>query len=239
MSVVWHDLECGSYTADLALWEELTDAAEGPILDLGCCSGRVGLHLARYSHPVHGLDADRELVAAFNERARAAELAATATVGDARDFDLDEEFGMAIAPMQLIQLLGGAEGRLACLRCASRRLRPGAMLAVAIVDKIPAPQLEATSPPLPDARELDGWIYSSLPLEVTVDAEEMLIRRLRQTVSPEGELTEAVDEVRLQVLPARTLEAEAEEAGLRTLGRHEVAASDAHVGSTVVLLEAP
>ena len=239
MRVVWHDLECGSYTADLALWEELTDAADGPILDLGCGSGRVGLHLARYRHPVHGLDIDRDLVAAFDERARAAELAATATVGDARDFDLSEEFGMAIAPMQLIQLLGDREERLSCLRCAGRHLRSGAGMAVAIVDKIPAPHGEATGPPLPDARELDGWIYSSLPLDVTVGDEEMLIRRLRQTVSPEGELTEAVDEVRLRVLSAQTLEAEAEEAGLRTVGRHKVAASDAHVGSTVVLLEAP
>jgi SAM-dependent methyltransferase len=237
MRVIWHDLECGSYTADLELWEELTDAAEGPILDLGCGSGRVGLHLARYGHSVRGLDTDQDLVAAFNERAKAAELSGIATVGDAREFDLGEEFGMAIAPMQLIQLLGGEAERLACLRCVGRHLRSGRALAVAIVD--PAPASAGAGLPLPDARELDGWIYSSLPLDVTIDGEQIVVRRLRQKVSPAGDLTEDIDEVRLQVLAADTLEAEAEDAGMRPIGRREIAATDAHVGSTVVLLERP
>jgi len=239
MRVVWHDLECGSYTADLALWEELADGAEGQILDLGCGSGRVSLHLARYNHPMRGLDKDQDLVAAFNERASATELPAMATVGDAREFDLDREFGMAIAPMQLIQLLAGEDERLACLRCAQRHLSSGATLALAIVEQIPEPSQEAAAPPLPDARELDGWIYSSLPLETAVDAGAIVVRRLRQKVSPTGELSDSVDEVRLLALSAETVEAEAEAAGLRPAGRREVAATEAHVGSTVVLLEAP
>jgi SAM-dependent methyltransferase len=238
MRVIWHDLECGSYTADLALWEELTDGVEGPILDLGCGSGRVGLHLARYGHPVRGLDSDGDLVAAFNERANAAELPGMATVGDAREFSLGEKFGVAIAPMQLVQLLAGEGERLACLRCVAEHLRSGTMLAVAIVEEIPPPS-DATTPPLPDARELDGWVYSSLPLDVTLDAGAIVVRRLRQQVSPAGELSEEIDEVRLQVLSADSLESEAEELGLRPIGRRAVVAGDAHVGSTVVLLEAP
>ena len=27
MKVIWHDVECGGYAADLALWEELADGA--------------------------------------------------------------------------------------------------------------------------------------------------------------------------------------------------------------------
>ncbi len=40
---IWHDAECGAYAADLALWEELAAAAGGPVLDLGCGTGRVAL----------------------------------------------------------------------------------------------------------------------------------------------------------------------------------------------------
>jgi SAM-dependent methyltransferase len=236
--VVWHDLECGSYTADLPLWEELSDGVAGPILDLGCGSGRVGLHLARYGHKLHGLDLDADLVAAFDERALAAKLDAVATVGDAREFDLAEEFDLAIAPMQLIQLLGDSDERVACLRCVHRRLRSGGTFAPAIVDGVTATPSEAL-PQLPDARELDGWVYSSLPLDVTLDEGTIVVRRLRQKVSPAGDLSEEVDEVRLQVLSAETLEVEAVEAGLRPIGRREVAATDDHIGSTVVLLEAP
>ena len=72
-----------------------------------------------------------------------------------------------------------------------------------------------------------------------VDAGAIVVRRLRQTVSPDGELSDEVDEIRLQVLSAETLEREAVEAGLAPVGRREIPATDAHVGSTVVLLEAP
>jgi SAM-dependent methyltransferase len=237
MRVVWHDLECGSYTADLALWEELSDGIEGPILDLGCGSGRVGLHLARYGHPVHGLDLDSDLVAAFNERALAAGLGAKAAVGDAREFDLGEDFELAIAPMQLIQLLADGAERAACLLCAGRHLRSGGTLAIAIVDQVEASP-SGSLPLLPDARELDGWVYSSLPLEVGLEPGTIVIRRLRQKVSPAGDLSEEVDEVRLRTLTAAALEAEAIGAGLRPLGRHEVAPTEDHIGSTVVLLGA-
>ena len=37
---------------------------------------------------------------------------------------------------------------------------------------------------LPDVRELDGWVYSSLPLEVAVAGGGIEVRRLRQLVSP-------------------------------------------------------
>jgi len=44
-AAIWHDIECGAYTADLPLWEEL--AAGGAVLDVGAGTGRVALRLAR------------------------------------------------------------------------------------------------------------------------------------------------------------------------------------------------
>jgi hypothetical protein len=79
-------------------------------------------------------------------------------------------------------------------------------------------------------------VYSSLPIEALVDSESIRVRRLRQTVSPAGELSEEVDEVVLQALDAATLEAEAAEVGLRSVGRRSIPPTAAHVGSTVVLL---
>jgi SAM-dependent methyltransferase len=230
-ATIWHDVECGAYAADLPLWEELADAAGGPVLDLGCGTGRVALHLARRGHRVLGLDREPELVAALDERA--AGLPAEAQVGDAAGFSLGAEFGLVLAPMQLLQLLD-REGRAGCLAAAAAHLRPGGLAALAIVDEIPA--AEAGAAPLPDSREVDGRTYSSLPLESRVDAEEIVVRRLRQTVSPRGELSEEVDEVRLARLDAAAIEAVGRAGGLRPTGRREIAATADHVGSTAVLL---
>jgi SAM-dependent methyltransferase len=237
--VIWHDIECGGYEADLSFWERIADPLEGPILDLGCGSGRVSLHLARRGNQMHGLDTAAELVAALNRRADSAKLPATATVGDARAFAIEEEFALAIAPMQLIQLLCGPAERIACLRCVAKHLRSGSTLAVAIVDGFPAELTEEAPPPLPDVREVDGWLYSSLPLDAGLEVGSIVVRRLRQLVSPEGQLSDALDEIPLRVLSAETLELEATEAGLGLGGRHLIPPTETHVGSTVVLLEAP
>jgi SAM-dependent methyltransferase len=232
-TTIWHDVECGGYSADLELWEELASSAGGPVLDLGCGTGRVALHLARRGHEVTGLDLDPELVDAFEARAEG--LPARALAADARDFDLENEFALALAPMQLVQLFAKEGDRAAFLSRLAPHLRPGAIAALAIVEDVEggvAGELEA----IPDAREIDGWLYASLPVETAVGVDRILVRRVRKTVSPAGELRRQPDEVSLRVLSADRLELEAEGAGLRPAGRRRVAITDAHVGSTVVLL---
>ncbi|MGC1851803.1 MAG: class I SAM-dependent methyltransferase [Solirubrobacterales bacterium] len=231
-SVVWHDAECGSYTADLPLWEELAKGADGAILDLGCGTGRVAIHLARRGHGVTGLDVDPLLVATFIERAR--ELPARAVVGDARDFSLGAEFGLVMAPMQLLQLFSDPQERRCCLDCVAVHLVGGGLAAFAIVESMPA---AVDGPPLlPDTREVEGWVYSSLPVDALVDDGMIRVRRLRQTVSPTGELEEELHEVGLRELEAAVLESEARQAGLRPAGRRAIPPTAEHVGSTVVLL---
>jgi hypothetical protein len=100
---------------------------------------------------------------------------------------------------------------------------------------MPAPEADAA--PLPDVREVDGWVYSSLPIDTRVDAGGILVRRLRQVVSPSGESSDEIDEIRLRHLSAEALEQEALEAGLAPAGRCEIPATEAHVGSIVLLIE--
>ncbi len=235
-AVVWHDLECGTYTEDLSTWAALVTEGDGAVLDLGCGTGRVALALANDGRRVIALDRDPGFIAELARRA--AGLPVATHVGDAAGFELGERFRVVLAPMQLVQLLGGGGERERCLRCVAEHLVDGGLLAAAIVEGTPAAMPgEAWAPPLPDAREVDGWVYSSLPLETGIDAERIVVRRLRQVVSPSGELSEEVDETPLWRLTADRLEDEARAAGLRPAGRRPIPAGDAHVGSTVVLLE--
>jgi len=230
---IWNDVECGSYAADFGLWEELAEQADGPILDLGCGTGRVALHLARRGHTVVGLDVEAELVAALSERGDG--LPIQPVLGDVRGFELDTDIALAVAPMQLVQLLPGRADRLECLRCIAAHLLPGGRIAFAIVERLP--EASEGEPPLPDVREVDGWVYSSLPLDAVDIGEEIVIRRLRQTVSPAGELSDEGNEIRIRTLSADELENEGMACGFVPLARREIPPTDLHVGSTVVVLE--
>jgi SAM-dependent methyltransferase len=234
--VIWHDLECGAYAADLPLWSTLAAEAGGPVLDLGCGTGRVSLPLSTAGIDVVGVDREAVFVAELNARAARDGLAVTARVGDVRDLELGGSFALAVAPMQLLQILGGEEERRACLESISRHLGRDGRAAFAVVEDFDA--AHEGPPPLPDVLEVDGWVYSSLPVSVRPAWEGIIITRLRQIVSPQGEMTEEQDEVHLSDLPAERLEEEAEAAGLRPAARLQIDQTDTHVGSTVVVVEA-
>lgn len=232
-NVIWHDAENGSYAADLALWEELAERQGGTVLELGCGTGRVALHLARRGYEVVGLDTDPDLLAVLGTRGE--DLPLSALEADAREFDLEDPAALILAPTHLLQLLADTEERAECLKCVAGALRPGGLLAAAIIEGMPEP--DGAPPPLPDVREVDGWVYSSLAIEAAVGPGEIVVRRLRQTVSPEGELSEEPNEVRIATFAAETLEAEAAEFGLVPAGRHVIPPTNLHVGSLVVVLE--
>ena len=241
---IWHDVECGAYAADLPLWEELAERQGGTVLELGCGTGRVALHLARRGHEVIGLDLDPGLLAVLRERAsdwrhsgvgREPEALVEPLLADAREFALEEQASLVLAPTHLLQLLPDAEERAKSLRCIADALRPGGLLAASIIEEMP--EADGAPPPLPDVREVDGWVYSSLAVEAAIGPGEIVVRRLRQTVSPEGSLREEPNEVRIATFSAGTLEAEAAAHGLAAAGRRSIPPTSMHEGSLVVLLE--
>jgi SAM-dependent methyltransferase len=235
---IWHDVECASYEADLPLWRELASQARGPILDLGCGTGRVALDLAALGHDVTGVDSEPSFTAALAARAREGGLRVRAETADARSFVLaGQAFALAIAPMQVAQLLGGREGRARMLACVRRHLRPGGLLAVALADPFEGiPEDEDPAPPLPDVREEDGWVYSSTPVDVRSEGGATAIERLRQAVSPSGELDESLATILLDSVTPEQLEGEASDFTVRE--RRHVPATVDYVGSVVVMLEA-
>jgi SAM-dependent methyltransferase len=237
-SVIWHDVECGSYDADLSLWRALADGARGPILDVGAGTGRVSLDLARRGHEVVALDAEAELLDELRRRAGAASLPVEVVCADARDFDLGRRFGLIIVPMQTLQLLGGSAGRSAFLRSAARHLAPGALLAAALADALDG-QLEDPSeavPALPDIREVDGTVYASHPIGVRVEPSGVVIERIRETVAPDGTRQAEGDEIHLDATDAAAVGVEASALGFEVLAPLAVAPTDDYVGSEVVLL---
>lgn len=236
-AVHWHDAECGAYTADLSLWEELAAHAGDPVLEVGCGSGRVALHLAGKGHEVWGIDRGRELLVACEQRATAQGVTVRTVLADATEFELPARFALILAPMQIAQTLEGEGERSALLSNVASHLGANGIAALALLDEQLPPGGEPTAA-APDTREVDGWTYSSQPIEVRLDDDALVARRLRQVITPAGDLhEESVHEDRFVLLEPERLEREARQFGLRPAGRRGVPATAEHAGSLVVLLE--
>jgi SAM-dependent methyltransferase len=229
---IWHDVENGSYAADLGLWRELAEDAAGPILDLGAGTGRVTCDLAGRGHAVTALDSDEALLAELRERAPEVDCC----VADARTFDLPgRSFALVLAPMQLVQILGGLDGRAAMLERVHAHLSPGGLLAAALADPYEALEEEDRSPPYPDMIERDGWVYSSQPVWVSEENGQVVVERHRQAVAPDGRLEEELAPFALDIVGAGQFEEEALAAGLTPAGRRTIPETPDHIGSGVVL----
>ena len=248
VSVIWHDLECGAYRADLDLWRELADASHAPgttvpLLDVGAGSGRVTLDLIRAGHRVTAIDLDGELLDAL--RRRAATSAAETIRADARSLELARrDHALCLVPMQTIQLLGGESGRGAFLRRAREHLRPGGLLACAIVADLEPFDCAATDTgPTPESVRVEGITYISSAVRVAIDRHTIEIERERRVVPPRsagrsGEQILERNVIGLDRLSAARLRREGRRAGLQPAGTRTIAATDEHVGSEVVLLRA-
>jgi SAM-dependent methyltransferase len=230
-AATWHDVEHGSYEADLPLWRQLAAATGGPILDLGAGTGRVAVDLAAQGHDVVALDSDPELLDELAARAASV----TTVHADARAFSIDAQFPLIIAPMSLVQILGGREGRVAMLRSVHAHLAPDGLFAAPISDPKDAVPEELIAPPLPDIIERDGWVFSSQPLSMYEQGGCVVIERRRQAVSPTGEIQQEDVRIEVGVVGLDEFEAEARDSGLRPVARKTVVETHDHIGSTVVL----
>lgn len=234
-AVIWHDVENGGYEADLAFWREIAAAADGPILDLGAGTGRVALDLAAAGHRVTALDRDAELLAELALRARQRGLQVDCVEADARRLEGLGPFGLILAPMQFVQIMGGPAARAVLLAGVAACLAPGGGFAAAIADLDEAVAAEDALPPRPDVGQRGDWIYSSLPLDVRPEPGGVAVEWLRQIVSPAGTLTEQRHTQMLDSVAPDEFEDEAGEHGLRPVGRREIGATEAYIGSMVVI----
>lgn len=242
-SVTWHDLECGGYRADLPLWLELAAATPGaPVVEVGCGTGRVALALARAGHPVTAVDVDAALLGELARRADG--LPVEVVRADARRLDLPSRgYALCVAAQQTVQLFGGPGPRARFLAAARRHLRPGGVLACAIVSELASYSVvDGDKPPPADHVRRDGRLYVSHATAMRVQARTIEVKRWRFVIGEGGSSDvlepSAVQVLQLARLTATQLEREACAAGLTPLPRLAIPETDEFLGSEVVLLRA-
>jgi SAM-dependent methyltransferase len=236
LGAVWHDLECGSYHEDLPLWRELARHARGAVLDVGAGTGRVTLDLARHGSEVIALDVDAALLDALAVRAQG--LPVETLLADARAFVLARRVSLVVAPMQTLQLLGGASGRAAFLGRALEHLARGGRLVAALADPLDCFDDEHVIAPPPDVRDVLGVRYSSQLVAVSEQNGSAAIRRRREILAPKRH--EAYDAVvTLDRVCADAVAEEGAQVGFLVEPHLSIPETEEYLGSTVVVLRAP
>lgn len=246
--IAWHEAECGDYREDLAIWRRLAGRHPYDVLELGCGTGRVAADLARHGHRVVGLDRDAVLLAALRER----DSRVRTVEADVRDFDLDEDFDLILAPMQMLQLLTEADDRRRALSALRRHLRPGGRFAAALLDIDLSDQprgvnLLADEGLEPERRRISPRLEAiSRTLSLQLEGESILTVSRRRELIATGPIDGSRQELapaefygyRLRLFGEGEFEAELARAGFALRAQLRVPPSELYVGSRILVAKA-
>lgn len=139
--VPFYDLLYDAQEDDLQMYCDFALSADGPILELGCGTGRVLIPLALEGHQVTGLELSAAMLAEAQAKVDAVRAADRVSLiqGDMRDFELRSRFALAIISINTFMHCYDIDQQLACLRCVHRHLKPGGRLVVDVFH--PDPQV--------------------------------------------------------------------------------------------------
>lgn len=114
---------------DVSFYVKEAAGVEGPVLELGCGTGRILLPLAREGQAVVGLDSSEQMLARCRAKLRDETPDVRDRVvlyhGDVRSFALGRTYPLIIAPFRVMQQLVTIEDQIKIVDCVARHLMPG------------------------------------------------------------------------------------------------------------------
>jgi len=114
---------------DVPFYVGMARESGGPVLEIGCGTGRVLIHTARAGVEVVGLDSSENMLALCREKLSREREEVRSRVelsrGDMRRFDFGRTFGLITTPFRPFQHLITVEDQLSCLACVGRHLADG------------------------------------------------------------------------------------------------------------------
>lgn len=114
------------HPGDIAFYFQEAVTANGPILEIGCGTGRVGAPIALAGLPYHGLDLSGSMLDEFRSKLIGTAYHDTPLHHSSMtDFNLAERFDLVISPFRAMAHLLTVEDQLACLACVLEHLLPG------------------------------------------------------------------------------------------------------------------
>ena len=126
---------------DIAFWERIATPVAGPILELGCGTGRVAIPVAKAGATVVGIDRSASMLARANTRVRRARLGSRVKLirGDIRHLPFpDTTFPLVMAPYGILQSLLDERLLMDTLKDVRRVLARSGTFGLELVADLPA-----------------------------------------------------------------------------------------------------
>jgi len=177
------------YPDDTAFYRDLAVAADGPVLEVGCGTGRIYLDLLRAGVDAYGIDVSERMLDVLRERAAAAGLPPEVRQADMAEFDPEREYALVVVPYRAFLHNITLDDQRAALRNLKEALAPGGRLALNVFtpnfEFICEEYGEATTRTL----AVDGEEYTVTTV-TEIDEEVQQTVRERRTVERDGEVVD-------------------------------------------------
>lgn len=139
-----YDLESGAVDLDGSLLPKLASQASGPVLELGCGTGRVTIPLAQQGFDMTGLDITPHMLEHAQNKAK--RLPIQWICDDVRSFHLETQFSLIYTYGAVFQHLLTRVDQEAMLASAYKHLAPGGKFVIDVGFKQPKSMITAPEP---------------------------------------------------------------------------------------------
>lgn len=189
----FYDEDYRDYDADLDAVVRLATEMDGPVLELGCGTGRLLVPLTRTKLPLTGVDISPALLEIAHSKLGRAAARVKLVQADMRTLDLpDKDFAFAFCVSNTFMHLADPDAQLAALCRAAAHLRPGGLLLLDLFHPDVARWVEvhgvvelADSRLRADGTQVFKWTVRSLDLAAQL--QETLF--LYEEIAPDGRTT--------------------------------------------------
>lgn len=119
-----YDDQYEDLTADVEFYVDRAKQADGPVLELGCGTGRIYLELLAAGVDADGIDLSQSMLSELREKAVDRNLNPSVWQGDMSDFEVDREYALVIVPFRAYLHLTTIDEQLGALESAHDALAP-------------------------------------------------------------------------------------------------------------------
>lgn len=123
-----YDVVYSWYTPDLEFYLATAREARGPVLEVGCGTGRVLIPTLQAGVDIDGIDLSPAMLERLRGKAAALGLSPRVTAADMRDFTLERRYERITIPFRSFMHLLTTGDQLRALRCIREHLEPGGRL---------------------------------------------------------------------------------------------------------------